>query len=105
MRRVAKGAVVGVVRRDDNDLAAGREQAVEFFHCAYYIGHMFYHMNRTDLAKGVISEGKGIVIDVGDDVSTGVWISINADRAGILVSAAANIEHRQVRLGLFTQIW
>jgi hypothetical protein len=93
MGRVTKGAEIGVVRRHDNESAAWRKQAVEFFHRPNHVRNVFNDMNRPNLLEGGIAEGKRIVVQICQNIRLGVGVTVNSDRAGIFVHAAPDIEN------------
>ena len=93
MRRVAKRTEIRVVRSKNDDATAASEQAVKLFHGANDIADMLNDVHGPHFAKGAVREWEGELIQVGDDVCSGVQIPINADRTRILVIAAADIQN------------
>ena len=51
MGGIAERTEVRVMGRDDDSPAIRRQEAVELFHCPYYIGDMFNNMYRPHLTK------------------------------------------------------
>ena len=90
---VAEAAEVGVVRRFDAHRAAGREQAVELLHGAHDVGDVLDYVHGADLVEAFVAQRPREVIEIGHDVGARGRITIDADRAGILVYAAAGVEN------------
>ena len=90
---IAVRTEVRVMRGHDDGAAAGHEQTVKFFDGSDDVSDMFDDMDGADLAEGAIGQRPGEVIEICNKVSTRARIAIDADSAGILVDAAANIEN------------
>ncbi len=91
MSGIAKRAEVGVMRGDDQNAAAWGGQPVEFFHGADHVGNMLDDVDGANFAKSAVAKGKGEAIEIGDDVGASVGITIDADRAGVLIDAASDV--------------
>lgn len=102
---IAKGAEIGVVRGNDNDSAAGYEQAMELFYRADHVGYVFDDVGGADLAEGVVAEWKWEMIQVCDHVRPGMRTTIQADSAGVLVEPAADIENGKLAYGNGRRSW
>lgn len=92
VRRIAKGAEVGVVRRRNEELAAGLEQPVQLLHGAHDIGDVLDHMDQPHLIERAVSERIRKMVEVADDVGFGALDSIDADCARVFVDPATYIE-------------
>ncbi len=92
MGGIAKGTEVGVMRGDDDRAAAGREHAVDLFDRADDVQDVFNDVNRAHFTEGVVGERPREAIDVCDQVSARVDIAIDANRAGIFVDTASDVE-------------
>jgi hypothetical protein len=90
---IAKRAEVGVMGRNNNDPAARDEQPVEFFDSSDHISYVFDHVRGANLAEGAVAERKWEMIQVRDDVGSGMRAAIQAYGAGVLVEPAADIEN------------
>jgi hypothetical protein len=97
MRRIAKGAEIGIVRRDDEYPATASEQAMNFLHHPDDVRHMLDDMDSANFAERMIAQRIGKPVEVGDDVGARVGTSIEANSARVFVNAAANIENRKCR--------
>ena len=95
MRGIAKRTVVGVMRCDNERAPAGNQQPVKLFHRANHIDNMFDHVNRANLAKGVVAERIEIAIKICNYVCPRMNVAIDPDRARIFVDTAAYIENRR----------
>ena len=89
--RIAKGAEVCIMRRDNKGSSAGLQKTVELIHQANDVFDVFNHVNGAYFAERVVAKGKGNVIKVGNDIGIGVCVSINAYSAGIFFDPAADI--------------
>ncbi len=92
---IAEGTEIGIVRRDDDGFATGREQTVKFLHGLNDVADMLDHVRGSDFAKRTVAEWKGIVIEIRNHVGPGVRVSVQADGSGVLVNAATNVKNRQ----------
>ena len=95
MRWVAEGAEIGVMRRDDNGVAAWCKQPVKFFNRAYDVSDVLDHMDGSDLAKRAISEGKRKMVEIGYYIRSGARVAVHADSSRMFVNSAADIENRK----------
>ena len=93
VRGIAKGAEISVMRRNDDDPAARREQAVELFHRVYHIRYVFDDMGGANLAEAAVAKREWEMIQVGDDIGPGMRIAIQAYRPTVFVEPAADIEN------------
>jgi hypothetical protein len=93
MGGIAKGAEISVMWRNDDDPTARCEYAMELFYSADHISYVFDDVDGADLAEGAVAERKWEMIQVRDDVGPGMWASIQAYGAGVLVEPAADIEN------------
>ncbi len=91
---IAEGTEIGVMWSGDKSVAAGDEQAVNFFHHADDVGDVFDDVDGADFAECIVAQGVREMIEIGDDVGAGVDAAIKADGAGKFIDAAANIENR-----------
>ena len=92
---IAERTEVGVVRRDDERLAAGTQQAVEFLHGLDYVGDMLDHMNGLQFIEDRVAERVGKTVEVADYVGVAGQVPVNPDRARIFADAAADVESLQ----------
>ena len=83
------------MRRDDYGPASWCKQPVELFHCADDVRHVLDDMNGPHLAEGAITKWERILVQICNHVRTRVRIAVEANCAGILVDAAADIEDRE----------
>ena len=65
------------------------------FHSANHVPYVLNHVNSSHLAERVVAEWKGKLVQIRYYVRPRIQVAIDADRAGILVDAAADIENRQ----------
>src|ERR1700685_303470 len=93
MGRVAEGAEVGVRRRGDDEAAAGREHTMKLLHGADDVGDVLDDMNGAQLGEGAVADGIRKTVQVAEHVGARVGSAIKADRAGIFVDAAADVEN------------
>ncbi len=94
MGRVAKGAEIGVVRSDDDRAAARCEETVELLHRANHVGYVFDDMDCPHFAKRAVSEWKRVLVEIRNYIGASMLVTIDSDRARILVNSAAHIEDR-----------
>src|SRR6185369_14837648 len=92
VRRVAKGAEIGVVRRLQAHGAARPHQAVELLHGAYDIVHVLDHVDRGQAVERAVGKRVGEAVEVHQYVGAAGGIAVDADGAGLLVNPAADIE-------------
>ena len=92
---VAEGTVIGIVRRDDESPTARRKQPMEFFHQANHVTDVLNYMNRPDFPERIIPQWEWKLIKIREDVGAGIGVSIEADRARVLINTAPDIEDRQ----------
>ena len=95
MRRVAKGAVVGVMRRHDHRPAARRQQAVKLLQSPDHVRNVLDDMDCPHFAKRTIPEGERELVEVRNHIGARVFIAIEADRTWIFVDSAADIQDRK----------
>src|SRR5713226_1471795 len=94
MSRIAEGTEVCVVRRRDEDPAAWAQHSMKLFHGPNYVGYVFNYVNGPQRLEGTVAEGIGKVVKIADDVGPAAWIAVNANRPGIFVDAAADVESK-----------
>ncbi len=92
MSRIAERTEVCVVRRRDEDPAAWAQHSMKLFHGPNYVKHVFNYVNGPQRLEGTVAEGIGKVVKIADDVGAAAWIAVNANRPGIFVDAAADVE-------------
>src|SRR5579872_244875 len=105
VRRVAEGAEVGVVGRDDQQPTAGAQQAVELFHRPNDVRDVFDDVNGADGIESAIAQGIGKMVEIGEDIGPGIGIAIDADRAGVLVDPTTDVEHARAHQRPSTRNW
>src|SRR5580704_3893993 len=94
---VAERAVVGVVRRGNENRAAGFCDAVKFFHRGDDVGDVFDDVLAANVVEGVVFKRERAFIEMRDDVGGGVDVHIEADGAGIFFGTATYVENaRQI---------
>lgn len=91
MGGVAPGAEVGIVRRFEDDLAAGLQNAVEFFHGGDDVADVFNDVDEAGLVERARFDGPGELIEIPDDVGGGIGVAIDAGAAGVFLDSAAHI--------------
>src|SRR5712691_8208054 len=96
MRGVAEAAEVGVVRGLDAHRAAGARQAVELLHGSDYVVHMLDHMDRKHAVEAVIAEWIRGAIQIAQHVGAARRVAVDADGAGPLIDAAADVQRSQI---------
>ncbi len=92
MGGIAERAEIRIMRRDNHSLAAWNQQTMDFFNGFDNIANVLDHMCRANFAEGIVAERKGKTIQICDHVCLGIEVSVQADRAGILVDPAADIK-------------
>ncbi|SRR5689334_2919700 len=90
---IAERTEVGVVRRDDERLAAGTQQAVEFLHGLDYVGDMLDHMNGLQFIEDRVAERVGKTVEVAEHIGTGGRVAVDANGPWEFVDAAADVEY------------
>jgi hypothetical protein len=98
MGGVAEGAEVGIVRRDDEDLASGANEAVKFFHGFHDVAHVFDHVNGLQGVEGGISERVRKLVELANHVGSAGGVAVDANGSGEFVDAAADVEGSHVRI-------
>jgi hypothetical protein len=89
---IAKRAEVGVVRRLDAHRAARPHQAVELFHGADDVRHVFDHVDGQQPVEGVIRKRIGKVVQIAKHVGAAGGIPIDTDGSGLLMNPAADVQ-------------
>lgn len=92
VRGIAERAEVGVVRRRDVHRSAGLQQPVELFDGADHVGDMLDDVDRADVIEALIAERVREPVYIHDRVRRRARNPIDADRAGILVYPATDVE-------------
>ena len=92
MGGITPGAEVGVVGRLEDDLAAGLQDAVKFFHRRDDVTDVFDDVNETGFVVAVRLDGPWELIEIPDDVGGGIGVSIDAGATGEFFYPAADIE-------------
>ncbi len=64
---------------------------MELFHQADDVSNVLNDVNGPHFAERIVAKRKRDMVEVGDHIGGGVRISIQADRAGIFLDAAADI--------------
>jgi hypothetical protein len=103
--RITKRAEIGVVRSHDHHPAARGHDTVELFHRADYICYMFDQMDGADFAEGIVTEGKGDLVQICDHVRARIRVTVYPDSARIFVEPTTYVKDRQrshatVQMGL-----
>lgn len=80
------------MRRFQDDTASRTHQPVEFLHRSDHVGNVLYHVNRAQLVKRIIAKRIRKMVQVAQHIGLGARIVIDADGAGELVDAAADVE-------------
>src|SRR5208337_5087180 len=93
VRGIAKRAEVGIMRSRQVHSSAGHNHAMKLFHRADHVRYVLDHMNRAQLAKRTVAKRVRKPVEVAQHVGAGVRVAIHADRAGIFVDAAPDIEN------------
>src|SRR5947209_7837754 len=93
MSGIAEGAEIGVMRSNDEDSASLRGYAVELFHGAHHVGDVLDDMHGANGGKGGAPERIGETVQIADDVGAGGRIPIDADRTGIFIDTAADVQN------------
>ena len=84
---------IRTMRRHNPDVAARFHYAIEFADECDHIGHVLDDMTTDDFVELIISEGIRNVAEIMNDVGMGLWIGIDADRAGHFVPATTYVEN------------
>jgi len=95
MGGIAEGAEIGVVRRDDDHLAAGSDQAMKLLHAADDVRDVLDHVHGLQRVERRIAERVRDVVEVAQYVGAAGGIAIDTDRAWTLVDPAADVECTQ----------
>src|SRR5437879_3738401 len=93
MRRIAKGAEIRIVRRDDQDPARCGGDPVELLHRADDIRNVLDDVHHAHGIERAIAKRIREAVEVTDDVGTRMNVAIDADGPGILVDTAAYVEN------------
>ena len=96
MGGIAEGTEIGVVRRDDVDGAAWAHQAMEFLNRADDVGYVLDHVYGPQLIERIVAERVREMVEVADDVGVRPGVAIDANRAGVLIDPAADVEDAHV---------
>lgn len=92
VRRIAEGAEVGVMRRDDVRRAARPQQAMKLFHRRDHVSHMLDHMHGAYLVENAIPQRIWMPIEIADHIRCSTGDAVKSDGAGIFVYPTADIE-------------
>src|SRR6202041_1851092 len=90
---IAEGAVIGVVRRGDENGSSGFSDAVKFFHRRDDVRDVFDDVLGAELVEGIIAKGQAAMVQMAEDIGGGGWIHIEANGAGIFRRPAAYVEN------------
>ena len=90
---IAERTVIRVVRRGDEDGAAGFGDAVKFFHGGDDVRDVFDDVFGAELVEGIIAEGQAAMVQMAEHVGGGGRIHVEADGAGIFCRTAAYVEN------------
>ena len=91
--RVGGPIRVRIVRRDDQNPAAGLRDAVEFGNKRHHIRNVLCDVTANDVVELVIRKRIGNRSKIVNDVCMGLRICVDADRAGGLVPATTDIKN------------
>src|ERR1700730_11954305 len=92
MGGIAEGAEIGVVRRDDEDPAAGNENAVELLHRGDHVRDVLDHVDGAERVKGTVAERIGKAVEVAQDIGARSRIAVDPDSPRKLIDAAADVK-------------
>src|SRR6185437_8830140 len=92
VRRIAKGTEIRVMRRDNQNLAARREQPVKLLHTSDHIGNVLDDVNCTNKAKLAVGERIRKAVQVAQDVGPARRIAVDSDRTRIFLNAATDVK-------------
>src|SRR4051794_28576997 len=95
MGRVAEGAEVSVMRRLEADGAAGAHEAMELFHGADHVVHMFNDVDGGEAIEGTVGEGVRKPVELDEHVGAAGGIPVYSNGTGLLVNPAADVESHQ----------
>jgi hypothetical protein len=93
VRRVGVGSDVGIVRRVEAQQRAGFTDAVEFGDDGEQVVDVFDHLIADDHIELVIRKRIGHHIEIVNHVGVCFRVAVEADAAGRLVDAAADVEN------------
>ena len=93
MRRIAERAEVRVVGGNDDDAAAGTNQAVKLLHRAKHVIDVLDDVNRTERVERTVGERVGKTVQLAEDVGAAPRVPVDADGTRLLVDAAADVEY------------
>ena len=93
MRGVAERTVIRVVRRGDEDGAAGFGYAMKFLHGGDDVRDVLDDVFGAELVERIIAEGQAAMVEMAEDIGGGGWIHIEADGAGIFCRPTAYVEN------------
>src|SRR5580704_213248 len=93
MCRITERTVIRVVRRGDENGAAGLGDAVKFFHGGDDVRDVFDDVLGAELVEGTIAEGQAAVVEVAEDIGGGGGIHVEADGAGVFCRPTAYVEN------------
>src|ERR1700680_3523366 len=94
VRRIAKRTVIRVVRRCDAQRPARPEQPMKLLHAADHIVQMLDDVNGRDAVEAIIGKRIWEFVQIDQHVGLARRIAVDADRAGLLANAAADVEHQ-----------
>src|SRR6185437_13454276 len=92
VRRIAKGTEICVMRRNNQNLAARREQPVKLLHTSDHVGNVLDDVNCTNKAKLAIGERIREMVQIAEDVGTARGIAVDSDRSRIFVNATTDVK-------------
>src|SRR5580658_8467764 len=73
MRGVAERTVIRVVRRGDEDGAAGFGYAMKFLHGGDDVRDVFDDVFGADLVERIIAKGQAAMVEMAEDIGSGGW--------------------------------
>ena len=95
---IAMGGICGPIgirtmRRYNPDAAARFRDAIKLADECDHVGHVLDDMTTDDFVELIVGERIGNVAEIMNDVGMGLWIGIDADRAGHFVPATTYVEN------------
>ena len=93
MGGIAKRAEVGIVRRDDQHLAAAADQPVKFLHAADHVGKMLDHVHGLQPVESRIAKRIRKTVQIRDYVRPRRRIAVDAYGPCFLIDPAAYVQY------------
>src|SRR5436190_22798332 len=90
--RIAERTEVRVMRRRDVDFPAPAEETMELFYRLDDIRYVLNDMHCADRIEAAIRKRVGQMIEVAQHIRTSSRDAVNADRAGIFIYPATDVE-------------